>query len=293
MKVLVTGGHGFIGMGAVASLSSQGHEVVVPKHSEFDLLDPAARQTLLKSAHPDALVHLAWQTKHGVFWTAEDNIEWREATMSLLREFLEQGGSRAVLAGTCAEYDWQTGAKTFSEDAPCSPATLYGQCKYETFKACRSLVEEGASIAWGRLFFLLGPRETPTRFMPSIIRPLLAGETAPMGSGSDIRDFMHCDDAGKAFAALATSNVTGAVNIASGTGVRLADVALMAASRISRGSLDIGALPARPHEPESLIADVTRLTDEVEFSPSHTLESAIDDCIAYWRTQDEVGEQTS
>jgi nucleoside-diphosphate-sugar epimerase len=285
MRILVTGGHGFIGKAAVESLASQGHEVFAPRRSECDLLDATSRQELLDRTRPETLVHLAWQTKHGVFWTAPDNVSWRDATIGFLHEFLESGGRRAVLAGTCAEYDWHTGAKRLVETAPCKPATLYGRCKHETFTACEKLVAEGVSIAWGRLFLLMGPRETPARFMPSIIRPMLQGHTAQMSDGRGLRDFMHCADAGAAFGALATHEMTGAINIASGHGVSLVDVAKIAAARIPNGQLDIGALPPREDEPDALVADVTRMTQELKFIPRHTIESAVEECVEYWKAQ--------
>lgn len=285
MKVLVTGGHGFIGTPTVEALQTRGHNVVVPHRDQYDLLNAVDRQNMLQDTKPDVLIHMAWQTTHGSFWTAPDNVLWRDSSIDLVTRFLDGGGRRAVMAGSCAEYDWTTKARLFSEKAPCAPATLYGRCKLETFERCTYLADEGASIAWGRLFFLLGPAEGSTRFIPSIVRPMLAGKMAKMGSGTAIRDFMHTHDAGVAFAELAASPLTGAVNIASGDARSLADLARLAARLAGTGKLDIGSLPDRPDEPASLAADITRLQQELNFHPMHTPETAIADCVAYWRSK--------
>jgi len=283
MRVLVTGGHGFVGTPTVAALRARGHEIVAPHRDQYDLLAEADRRKLLHEHKPEALVHLAWQTTHGVFWTAPDNTQWRDASIDLVTRFFDSGGHRAVMAGSCAEYDWTTDAEHLAEDAPCNPSTLYGACKLDTYEHCLALVNSGASIAWGRLFFLLGPQEVPTRFVPSIVRPLLAGKPAQMGSGSAVRDFMHTGDAGAAFAGLVDTPATGAVNIATGTGHKLRDVAALIRHHVGAGTLEVGALENRTGDPEHLVADVSRLHHEVQFRPTHTLKTAIAECVAYWR----------
>ena len=93
----------------------------------------------------------------------------------------------------------------------------------------------------------------------AIVRAVLAGETAPMTSGIQVRDFMHTADAGAALAALAGSTVTGAVNVASGHGVTLQSLARMIAAHATDGGrLGVGLLPDRPGEPPSLIDEVER-----------------------------------
>lgn len=291
MRVLVTGGRGFIGRPTVTALRAAGHGVVVAGRGAnrsasdvaVDLLDPNDRASLVREARADVLVHLAWETRHGHFWTAPDNAAWMQASTDLVERFFDAGGRRAVLAGSCAEYDWRVSKARLAEGAPCRPATVYGRSKYELFLRCSDLIDAGRSIAWGRLFFLMGPGEDPGRFVPAIVRPLLAGEEAVMTAGTQVRDILHVDDAGRAFAALAVGTLTGAVNVASGVGVSLAAIAREAEARIGRGRVRIGAVPMRPGEPRRLVADVRRLGEEGGFQCRHDWRSALSDCIAYWR----------
>src|SRR5206468_9393880 len=183
-RVLVTGATGFIGRHTLAPLVAAGHEVHATARTPgaaargvtwpaADLLDSP---DVVRYVNPDALLHLAWYAEHGKFWSSPENLRWLQASVALLRAF---SGRRAVIAGTCAEYDWTTGAWRLAEDAPLAPATLYGACKHALHVATEAYAREaGFSLAWGRIFFLFGPDEHPGRLVPSVLGPLLHGEEA-------------------------------------------------------------------------------------------------------------------
>ncbi|HST34325.1 MAG TPA: NAD(P)-dependent oxidoreductase [Solirubrobacteraceae bacterium] len=298
-RVLLTGGSGFIGARAVAPLLAAGWEVHalgrragqadgVVWH-ETDLLDERASGQAVAEIAAERLLHLAWYTEHGRFWNAPENLDWVAVSVRLLRAFAEAGGRRAVIAGTCAEYDWGHSAEPCREldgahrhATPQRPGTLYGTCKHATRLVAEAFAREaGLSVAWGRVFLLYGPGEDERRLVPDVARKLLAGEQAPTSDGTQERDFMHVDDVAAAFAALLDSAVEGPVNIASGEPVRIADVLALIARAAGRPELlRIGALPRRPGEPDLLVADVARLRDEVGFAPSVELERGIAETVA-------------
>jgi nucleoside-diphosphate-sugar epimerase len=114
-RVLVTGGAGFVGRHAVTALAARGFEVHaigrtapdgVHAFHTADLLDPVQRRAAVQAAAASHLLHLAWVTTPGRYWQAPDNLDWTTASLDLVRTFREAGGTRAVVAGTCAEYDW-------------------------------------------------------------------------------------------------------------------------------------------------------------------------------------------
>ncbi|HTA33852.1 MAG TPA: NAD(P)-dependent oxidoreductase [Solirubrobacteraceae bacterium] len=297
-RVLVSGARGFVGLPLLAELARDGAELhalstrpsppALPGvcWHQLDLFDSVAVDALMQELAPERLVHLAWYTKHGHYWRAPENVTWVERSLELLRAFSRHGGRRLVMLGTCAEYDWSTaGAPLVESSSPLVPATLYGVAKDALRRVADAYAaQEGVELAWGRLFFLYGPREASERLVPSVTRALLLGEPVAVSSAQQVRDFMHVDDVAGAVAALLESNVVGPVNIASGVGVTVGDVIEGIVRLIGRPDLvRRGALPDRLGDPPLLLADVTRLRDEVGFRPRWELADGLAATVQWWR----------
>jgi nucleoside-diphosphate-sugar epimerase len=299
--VFVTGGTGFVGLPLLTSLARQERDVHAVSRSEsfpsvpgvtwhrLDLADSQGLEALLDELRPQRLVHAAWYVEHGHFWDAPQNVPWVEHSLHLLRAFAAAGGRRAVLLGTCAEYDWSAAQGPLHEDrSAIAPATLYGVAKDSLRRLAFAYAEQvGLELAWGRLFFLYGPREAPGRVVASVARALLKGEPAKTTSGVQERDFMHVQDAARATVQLLRAPVVGTVNIASGERRSTASLVEVIAGSIGRPELvERGALPDRAGEPRLLLADVARLREEVGFRPRFALEDGLRDTIDWWRRHD-------
>lgn len=292
-RVLLTGGTGFIGRHAVGPLLERGYDVHAvgrrrPEQAssevawhEVDLLDPEATAAAVADIGASHLLHFAWYAEHGRFWEAHENLDWVAASLRLVRSFHLAGGHRAVMAGTCAEYDWS--GDCCDELTPLRPSTLYGVSK----NALRQIVETyarsaGLSLAWGRIFFTYGPGEQPTRLVAAVARALLSGEPVACSSGSQIRDFLYVEDLADAFAALVDSDVAGALDIGSGEAVTLREVLEQLEATADRGELvRYGAAPPRD-EPVRIVADVRRLRADLGWHPAHRLDEGLARTLAWW-----------
>jgi nucleoside-diphosphate-sugar epimerase len=298
-KVLVTGASGFIGRHTIETLVSRGFEVhaVTSKSASVsasedchwhvaDLVDMSAIRPLVKNIKPSHLLHLAWYAVPGKYWTALDNFLWVQASLELLRQFRDQGGERVVMAGTCAEYDWNYGYCS-ELVTPRHPNSSYGVCKnalQDMLAAYSSLT--GLSSAWGRIFFLYGSYENPNRLVPSVIRSLLAGEKALCSHGNQIRDFLHVQDVANAFVAILDSQMSGAVNIGSGKLIQLKELIHKIAEKLGRPDLiELGAIIVSDKDPKLLAADVTRLFQEVDWIPKYDLDVGLETTISWWKDQ--------
>jgi nucleoside-diphosphate-sugar epimerase len=295
-RILLTGATGFIGSQALRLLAQQGHEVhavssAPPENADgasihwhrADLLEDGAVR-VVEEVEPEQLLHFAWYAVPGQFWEAPENLDWVAASLRLLRAFAAAGGSRAVVAGSCAEYDWSDG-RCVEAETPLRPSTLYGSCKHALQSVGAAFAREaGFSFAWGRIFFVYGPHEHPDRLVAGVVRSLLAGEPAACSSGRQERDFLHAEDVASAFASLLASGVEGPVNIASGHVASVREVVETIGDLTGRPELiRLGELPDRPGDPPLLIADVGRLRDEVGWTPALSLREGLERTVDWWR----------
>lgn len=297
-RVLLTGATGLIGRHSLPPLLAHHYEIhavssrpqsvndsTVHWH-QADLLNSDELVPLLAFVRPTHLLHLAWYAEPGKYWMSEKNLDWVCASLALLTEFARQGGQRVVMAGTCAEYDWRFGYCS-EEVTPLAPTTLYGSSKHALQILFTAFAHQaGLSAAWGRIFFLYGPYEHPSRLVASVARSLLKGEPALTTPGEQMRDYLHVQDVAEAFVALLESAVTGPVNIASGRAVAVSDINLTLAQLCQRPDLlRLGALPTRPDDPPLLIANARRLHDEVGWQPIYTLEQGLAHTVRWWAEQ--------
>jgi protein O-GlcNAc transferase len=279
-RVLLTGAAGFIGRAVIAPLLDLSYEVHAVGNAitddrarwyRADLLDQHSRQRLVAAVRPHAVLHCAWATQVGSFWTARENLDWVAASLELGRSAVEHGAERMLMVGSCAEYDWHVATgRPWQEADACRPTSLYGTAK----DSLRRLMEvfaaqAGIGLVWARLFNIYGPHDSPERLVTGLMTALRAGRRAETGPGNVTRDFLHVTDVGRALAHLLASDTSGPVNVASGQPVTVGSIA----NHIGRlaGRPELIAIGVREAVgPEWIVADTTRLRSS-GFVPSITL----------------------
>lgn len=296
-RVLITGAAGFIGRHALPYLLDKHYEVHAissrPVAQETagtiwhraDLLDAGQIAKLMAKIRPTHLMHFAWYTEPGAYWQDPRNFEWLEASIALLRLFGEHGGQRLVMAGTCAEYDWDHGF-CIEDVTPLRPETPYGICKNVLQKTLQAYCEStGISGAWGRIFFLYGPGEHPARLVSSVINAIMKGETAKCTHGKQIRDFLHVSDVAAAFVELLDSEFQGPVNISSGQPVTIRELVNEIAECAGRPNLiQFGAIPSPVDDPPLLVGDSRRLQNVTNWRRTFSCREGIEHTVAAYRS---------
>lgn len=295
-KVIITGASGFIGSHCLPLLVKDGYEVhaittskKLPENENVtwhcqNLFDAVGVKRIFLELRPTHLLHFAWTTKHGAYLNSIENYDWLKAGVTILQNFAEAGGDRIVMAGTCAEYDWRYGFCS-EQITPLNPHSIYGICKNSLQQLAASFCKQaGLSLAWGRIFFLYGPRENHLRLVPSIINALLQGREAPCTSGTQIRDYLYVKDVASAFVKLLGNRFNGTLNVASGKALTVGD--LVRAIAHQAGCQDLvhqGSFSERLEDPPVLLADTRRLDENVDWKPEYNLSEGVAETISYWK----------
>lgn len=284
-RVLVTGGSGFIGSRVVEALSKREVELHTVgrrslardgvAHHSLDIHDHLALDALLRSVRPTHVLHAAWFAAHGVFWEAPENLLWARTSLALASSAKDAGVVRFVGIGSVAEYDWSRGLEgPLSESMPLKPRSAYAQAKVETFRALSHLFAGSATrFAWARLFHLFGAGEPGGKITSAIARDLAVGRAATVRQPDSVLDLIDVDYAGRALATLLLGRLEGPINLARGEGIAVRDlVGIIAQACGWSGDVEE---PGPVAGTLTLVADVTRLREELQIPSPPPLEHAL------------------
>jgi nucleoside-diphosphate-sugar epimerase len=259
LTVTLTGATGFVGRQILRNLLERGCSVRVlvrdPSrlHIEAggalevvqtpDLFTQETRrlQTLVDGT--ETLVHAAWFAELGEHYTSPLNLACLTGTLNLASAFAVVGGKRFVGIGTYAEYDASAGLVT--TDTPLAPNNLYSACKASVFQVLRHfLPAEGVSFAWCRIFSLYGEGADERGLVAYIRKQLAAEEEVLLTRGEQVRDFLDVQEAAGMIADVALGQWQGAVDICSGEGLSVRQLAERIADEYGRRHLlRFGARP--------------------------------------------------
>ena len=292
-RVLVTGASGFIGRHCLDLLISAGLEVhavrantpgeerTVGWHS-VDLHDRPSVRTLIDRVRPSHLLHLAWVTTPGEYWSSPTNIDWVISSLALYQAALDFGIERVVTAGTCAEYDWRFGY-CVEELTPVCPNTLYGKCKDSLRTLSAALfASSSVSSAWCRIFYPYGLGEHPSKLVASTMGNLVGGRVAECSSGEQIRDFIYVRDVAGALVTTLLSDAQGPINVGTGEPVSVRDVA----SRVGAitGRSDLLRFKPRDESPVEtpIVVAATERLHGLGWAPRYSLDEGLTDYFRNW-----------
>ena len=284
-KILVTGATGLIGKETLPFLLGKGYEVYATSITnvsddlinwvECDICDSKSLKDLLEKIKPEYLLHFAWITG-GDYLTNETNLLLRDAGENLIKMFKENGGKRAVYAGTCFEYDMD--GRVIKESNNLNPKTLYAQCKNELREYCESFAKENnLSFGWGRIFYVYGQNEKSSRLTAKVIETLKNNQEFYLGAPDNYLDYMYTKDIAQAFIALLESYYDGAVNICTGHGVYLKDYVLKIQELMNKQGLI--KYDSNKENALNIVGDNTVLTSVVGYTPQYTIETGLREII--------------
>ncbi|KJV31642.1 hypothetical protein VI08_13325 [Luteibacter yeojuensis] len=199
----------------------------------------------------------------------------------------ELGANAFVCTGTNAEYA-PSEAEFVSETAALETIRLYGATKAAGgLLSVSTGATVGLPVVYLRLFNIFGPGEAAHRLLPSLVESLRKGDDVPLSEGSQVRDFVHVDDACRAIlAALQSASLgnlaSGHYNICSGEAHTVRDFAMRVAlgMGVTTDRLKFGAIPMRPDDLPRVVGDPTKFLDRTGWRPALAFDEAIAQAVA-------------
>lgn len=305
MRILVTGGAGYIGSHAVQLFMERGHDVwvydnlfrghaaAVPKDRlvQGELSDTAKLEALLREKNVDAVVHFAALTYVGES-VREPSLYYRNnvaGTLNLLEAMRKSGVMKLVFSSTAAVYGVPE-RMPITEDQPLRPINPYGRTKLAVewaladhaaayglgYAALRYFNAAGASRKGG-----LGEDHDPeTHLIPLVLQVALGqrphievfGEDYPTPDGTCIRDYVHVEDLAEAHL-LALEKITPgsgtACNLGTGRGYSVNEL-IESCRRITGRPINVRVGPRRDGDPPQLIAAPQKAMETLGWRPQYT-----------------------
>jgi UDP-glucose 4-epimerase len=315
MKLLVTGGAGYVGSIVSRHLLGAGHELTVldnlgtghrravaPEAAflEVDLRDAAETAAALAGGF-DGVLHFAALSLVGESVAAPERY-WENnviGTLNLLNAMVAHGIPRLVFSSTAATYGIPTEVP-IREDAPTAPTNPYGASKLAVDTMIGGFCTAHALGAVSLRYFnvagahgQVGEAHSPeTHLIPNVLKVPLGERTSIAMFGTDystpdgtaVRDYIHIDDLAAAHRLALGATRAGEhriYNLGTGTGFSVREV-IAAAERVTATTIPIDAQPRRAGDPPALVASSEKIASELGWVPQKpTLEAMIADAWAF------------
>jgi UDP-glucose 4-epimerase len=306
MKILVTGGAGFIGSAIVPNLKKEGYDVFVLDNLSFgnrkfidvdddhfflaDIREEKRMNEIMSRLAPDIVIHLAaihfipYCNQHP-YEAADINIR---GTMNILNACTRLKDLRKIFfASTAAVYPISDYA--VSEDHDLLPLDIYGLSKLTGEHLLRKFnLETGIDTIVCRFFNAFGPNETNPHLIPEIEKQLREGmRKIQLGNLTPKRDFIHTYDMANAVSRLLKSEIGGYDVFNLGRGIEYSVTEIVEAfERELKEKITIEVDPSRVRkvEREHLLADVTKLKKKTGWEPEWGIDEGIRDLIRNWKS---------
>jgi dTDP-6-deoxy-L-talose 4-dehydrogenase (NAD+) len=246
--VLLTGATGFVGKNVFDLLVQQYNIRVVIRRTNTSIFEKYSNVEVVYSTdifleseewwkdtckNVDFIIHCAWYAEPGLYLDSELNLKCLIGTINFANAARKNNVKKFVGIGTCFEYDLSN--KILSIDSPINPTTLYASAKASAFFTLRELFKNSnTSFSWCRLFYLYGKGEDSRRLVPYIRNQIAKGEKADLTSGLQVRDYLNIEKAAEMIIEILVSTSIGPLNICSGVGITVKELAEEIASEYGR-----------------------------------------------------------
>jgi len=302
MKVLVTGGGGFLGSHLVERLEAQGHDVFAARHADFDLTHWADTERMFDAARPERVFHLAAEVG-GIGANLANPGRYWYANLMMGAHVLEQsrirGVEKVVIVGTVCAYPKFTPVPFKEENLwdgyPEETNAPYGVAKKTLLVGAQSYREQyGLHSIFLLPTNLYGPRDkfhpTNAHVIPDLIRKMVESpeEVVLWGDGSPTREFLYADDCAEGLVLAADGyDAPEPVNLGAGKEISIRELAELVAD-VTGFTGRIEWDTTKPNGQPRRSVDASRARDLFGFDARTPLREGLERTVAWYREQTPV-----
>jgi UDP-glucuronate 4-epimerase len=314
MRVIVTGGAGFIGSHVSEHLLRDGHEVAIiddlndfyplalkqdnlesvrsagpARFYEADICDEAAMERVFEQSRPEAVIHLAGRA--GVRPSLEQPLLYEQVnvrgTLVLLQQCRKVGISKFIFASSSSVYGAANRVPFREDDHVNHPISPYAATKVAAERLCYTYAHlYGMRIACLRFFTVYGPRQRPDLAIRKFTEMILAGQPIPVfGDGSTSRDYTFIRDiVGGVIAALKYDCAYEIFNLGNSSPVMLSRL-IEIIERATDKRAAIRSLPDQPGDVPVTYADVSKAARLLGYAPVTAIEDGIREFVDWYSSR--------
>ena len=307
VKILLTGGAGYIGSVTAKELLDRGHEVVIIDHlgeghiealdrradfTEGNIADPKVLKRAFSKYRYDAVLHFAAscivpESLENPSLYYRNNVT---SSLTLLEAMQENKTSKIIFSSPCAIYG-EPDEMPMTEDTPRNPTHPYGETKLTFERALKWYSRAYAIKAISLRYFNaagatpdLGEDHSPeTHLIPNVLNAALGnlphvqicGKDYPTQDGTCVRDYIHVLDIAEAHILALNLEESDSFNLGNGSGYSVLEV-VQTAEKVCGKKIPTQEAPRRPGDPTCLIASAKKAQDVLRWIPNYpTLEQII------------------
>lgn len=288
MKILITGGSGFIGKSVINFLKNNDEKYILAltrkkiffdkdiKFIQGNIGNLAKIQTKIIRFNPEIVIHLAWEGIPDLNYTnSYKNLKNSIKFFDLI--FRKTSCKKIIISGSCLEYGKQYGLCNETSQTKINTYFNWAKTSLYHYLLIHSKIKK-IDIIWFRIFYAFGINQRKKSLIPYLIDSIKKNKIPIIDNFHNQNDFIYVEDIAEAFyKAIKLKNFNGIINLGSGSKTSVLQICKMVEEKLNGYNKLFKNIPKKQSSKNNsgLIADINLAKKILKWEPRHDLKKAI------------------
>lgn len=233
MKILITGGTGFIGREVVKIFDNKKNKILIltrkslknSKNKEFfkcNFFNPKSYKSKIKIFNPDIVIHCFW---FGIpeLGKKNSNLNYKYSKIFFQQIKKLDNIKKIIVSGSCFEV--KNKRNLVSEKCEVNRNDYFSEAKIKIYKYLKDNIKNNQKLYWLRIFYAYGPMQRKDSIIPYLIKSIKKNKKVSIKNPNNSLDFIYVKDVARYFKKIISINPTsGIYNVGSGKGIKLVEI---------------------------------------------------------------------